>query len=365
MRVYALALSSVVLAGFTAIAQQPQSPQPKFDRIPPGVAPVHAGTYHPSTGLTPTYSNARIGNRWILNSTLTNYYGIPGTDQEWIDDVFLHDEATDHTDQVNGFEFIYCSADTNPNGTAVTMNFYEESIYCGGPVNWPVSDCSYNIVGLPGGNNGALACWTVLVDLWGVECDLATTSFGQMRTGWGQVWNNNTTGPWTATAGAASTDYWTWFDTTLPNINAFQGCYWNGGLPEKSFYLDMFGGPIDTNRYWADDLGGTSTPFDNGLLDVDNQVKVGNTVTFQLTDPNSVGYDGMQLFHARAPSSWAIPYMGGNVLIEPATMSAMPIGPTSQTYTIPAVMGDRYTQAACFQNGQLVGFSNALRHQAL
>jgi len=328
------------------------------------VAPEYAGTFHPVTGFQPSGGLDRRGTRLILESRLTNYFGLPGAGQEWIDDVFLEDLSADHSEQINGMDFTYCSYETNPNGVAVTMNFYDESIYCQGPVNWPVSDCSYVLAGLPGGNNGSLACWTITLDLWGVECDLTTS--GGKRTGWGQVWDNSNSGPWTGTAPPASTDYWTWFDTSAPNLNAaFMGCWWNGGLPEKSFYFNLYGGPVDTNRFWAEGLGGTSTVFDNGLLDVVNQVKAGNTVTFELTDPNSIGFDGMQLYHSPNMATSAISYQGGNVLIDPATATALPIGGTSQTYTVPAVMRDYYTQAACFRGGQLVGFSNALRHQSL
>jgi len=308
-----------------------------------------------------------VGQRLILNnSALTPYYTLPGVDQEWVDDYYLQDLATDHTEQVNGMEFIYCSSDANPNGVQVTMTFYDESVYCAGPVNWPVADCSYSIPGLPGGNNGSLACWAVILDFWGVECNLSTDTFGTQLMGWGQVWDNSTSGSWIARGDPGRTNYFTWWDTTAPNANAaFQGCYWFGAPPDASFYIRLFGGPIDSNRIWAEYLGGASTAFDNGLLDVDFEVKSGNTVTFDLTDPYATGFDAMLLYHSQSAAGTAIPYRGGNVLIDPATATALPIGGISQTYTVPAVMGDYYTQAACFAGGQLVGFSNGLRHQAL
>ena len=328
------------------------------------VTPQYAGTFSPISGFTTQGTSGRsAGTRLVVNNgILQNYYSYGGIGQEWVDNNKLYDLSTDHTEQVNGIHFIYCSSDTNPNGVSVTMNFYDESVYCAGPTNWPTADCSYEIADLPGAQNGNLACWSVDVDLGGVECNLTSDPTGARSLGWGQVWHNDETGPWLADGGYGQTCSFTWFDT---NTNTFLGCYWFSCMPHEGFYLQLFGGPIDTNRYWADDLGGASTAFDNGLLDVDFEVKSGNTCTFTLTDTMATGFTHMKLFSSPNPAISPISAFGGNVLIDPLTATPQPVGGTSQTYTIPNLGGDYYTQAACFSNGNLVGFSNALRHQAL
>jgi hypothetical protein len=353
-----------------AAQSQDESTQKPIDAsswLKPAQTPKYAGTFSPRTGFVKDGKrNTRIGTRLVVNNgILLNYYATPGKGQEWVDNNTLYDLSSDHTEQVNGLQMIYCSADSNPNGVGVNLYIYDHSVYCSGPVNWPVSDCSYSLAGLPGGNNGSLACWIVTTDLYGVECNLTSDPQEARQMGWGQVWDNDTTGPWIADGGYGNTCSYTWWDRTASNANAFLGCYWFGCFPHEGFYLQLYGGPVDTNRYWAEDLAGTSTSFDNGQLDVDFEVKAGNTVTFQLSDPSSIGFDSMQLYHSPNMAGTAIPYRGGNVLIDPLTATALPIGATSQTYTVPAVMGDYYTQAACFSGGQLLGLSNGLRHQAL
>ena len=122
------------------------------------VTPQYAGTFSPISGFTTQGTSGRsAGTRLVVNNgILQNYYSYGGIGQEWVDNNKLYDLSTDHTEQVNGIHFIYCSSDTNPNGVSVTMNFYDESVYCAGPTNWPTADCSYEIADLPGAQNGNL-----------------------------------------------------------------------------------------------------------------------------------------------------------------------------------------------------------------
>ncbi len=54
-----------------------------------GVAPVHAGTYHPALGFQPNQT-LRLGPESIWNNNrLSNYYTISPTDQEWVDEGVL------------------------------------------------------------------------------------------------------------------------------------------------------------------------------------------------------------------------------------------------------------------------------------
>jgi len=201
-------------------------------------APQHAGTFSPLTGFVGSNQN-RIGTAHVINnSILTNYYSVPGMNQEWIDNNVLMDTDGTGAEVVDGMIYTYCSSDANPNGVYEVITVYDDSVYCAGPTNWPVFDCGYGVSGLPGGTNGALACWIVTLDLAGVECNLTDGHGGSA--GWGQVWDNSSTGPWLAGGGNGQTDSFTWFDWNVPNANAFQGCYWFGGTPAAGFDMQMF-----------------------------------------------------------------------------------------------------------------------------
>ncbi len=250
--------------------------------------PQLAGTFHPTLGLIkPPANQPRSGPDSLYNnSNLSNYYSVPSQGQEWIDNFKLLDRNHDHADQVNGLQYTYCSADTNPNGVTQTINIYDDSVYCAGPTNWPNADCSYAINGLPGGNNGALACWIVSVDLWGVACDLTTDPNGNRLHGWGQIWDNSTTGPWIANGGLGQSDSFTWFDPAAANGNSFMGCYWFGGIPWAGFDMMMFGNPAETISYAsAAGMGAADTL----QLNLDVEAQIGSTITFTVTDMNTNG----------------------------------------------------------------------------
>ena len=151
--------------------------------------PQFAGQYHPSTGLVQSNgSTAKFGPESIYNNNvLTGYYSIPGADQEWIDEGVLVDRNSTSTDQINGMNFTYCSADSNPNGIATIVTIYDETVRCAGPAVWPAADCAYGVAGLPGGNNGNLACWIVTLELTGFECNLATDASGNKLFGFANI----------------------------------------------------------------------------------------------------------------------------------------------------------------------------------
>ena len=138
-----------------------------------------AGIYRPDTGFVSATPAGRSGPDVIWNNNaLSNYYSVPGALQEWVDEGALADRGVDNNEQCNGFDFTYCSgtADATGNSGSGTYNFYDETTYCGGPVNYPTADCSYGIAGLPLGDaNGNTQCWIVGVDLTGgYECNLST-----------------------------------------------------------------------------------------------------------------------------------------------------------------------------------------------
>lgn len=217
------------------------SQQKQAVAVKPAVAPQNAGLFVPSGGLQRSSAGSRVGTDHILNnSIMSNYYGIPGAQQEWIDNNILTDTDGTGAESVSEMKYTYCSSDPNPNGLYQVINVYDDSVYCAGPSTWPVADCAYGVSGLPGAVNGALACWIVTLDLTGVECNLTDGHGGS--SGWGQVWDNSATGPWLSSGGLGQTDSFTWFDLNQPNANAFQGCYWFGGIPHAGFDMQMLAG---------------------------------------------------------------------------------------------------------------------------
>jgi hypothetical protein len=217
-----------------ATAQQKQQVSVKK-----AVTPQYAGTFSPLTGYVGSNNNNRIGTSLTVNnSILSNYYSTPGMNQEWIDNNILEDTDGTGAEAVDGLVYTYCSADANPNGMYEIITMYDDSVYCGGPTAWPFFDCGYGISGLPGGTNGALSCWIVTIDLAGIECNLTDGHGGSA--GWGQVWDNAVTGPWLSGGGNGQTNSFTWFDWDVPNANAFQGCYWFGGVPHAGFDMQMY-----------------------------------------------------------------------------------------------------------------------------
>lgn len=351
------------MALFLLQAQLPGQAKKTGPTIHKAVAPQYAGTFHPSTGLVTPGSerNRAIGNYLIVNNNrLSNYYSVPGKNQEWVDNNVIAYRSTTGDEQANGISYVYCSAETNPNGIFETIHIYDDSVYCAGPTNWPVSDCSYTVEGLPGGNNGNLACWLVVLDLYGVECNLTSGHGGSM--GWGQVWDNDTSGPWIANGGLGQTDSFTWFDRDAPNANAFQGCYWFGGLPWVGFSFQLWSGPEDSYRYFAEDLGGTSTALDGWQLQVDRAVKKGEFCTFTASHPQGLPIDSMILLYSTSRGGAPYPHLGGNVLVDPTNFNKTPPLPPTASLQVPGHTPNAYTQAACFFQGSFVGFTHGLNH---
>ncbi|HBF22750.1 MAG TPA: hypothetical protein DDW23_02930, partial [Planctomycetes bacterium] len=113
-----------------------------------------AGIYRPDTGFVPTHPGGRAGPDVIWNNTsLSQYYSVPGVLQEWVDQGALVDRGIDYTEQCNAFDFTYCSyePDATGNSGSCTVYFYEEFTYCQVP-SYPTADCSYGLAGLPLGD---------------------------------------------------------------------------------------------------------------------------------------------------------------------------------------------------------------------
>jgi hypothetical protein len=326
--------------------------------------PIFAGVFHPATGLTSAPGNTvRSGPVMLYNNNdYSNYYSLPGKIQEWVDNGKLLDRNHDSLEQISSFDFTYCSSDPNANGVATTVRFYDDSIYCGGPVNWPTSECAYQISDLPGGANGNLACWIVLVDLSGLECNLTSDPAGNRRFGWGHSWNNDFSGPWIAKGGYGQTDSFTWWDRNASNANsAYQGCFWFGSLPWVGFALAAQGNYAETSN-----VDCTPGANDSLWLSLNDEVQVGNVMDWTVTGQNP----------GAATHFWTSPNVVCNDLNAFLGIDAHEVAQYStrvmqndsfgiHSFTIPTAAGGGltwYTQAATGSTGLPTAMSNGLKH---
>jgi hypothetical protein len=344
----------------TAMAQQKQSPTVQKTTS----SPMFAGVFHPATGLVPHSGNTPKAGPVPLynNNRYTNYYNLIGKNQELVDNGMLLDRNHDSLEQFSSFDFSYCSTSPNANGVTTTVRFYDESIYCGGPVNWPTSECAYQIDNLPGAVNGNLTCWIVLVDLAGVECNLTSDPVGNRHFGWSHTWGDNLSGAWIAGGGYGQTNSMTWWDRNASNANsAFQGCWFVGCNPWAGFALAAQGNYAETSN--VDCPPGVD---DSLWLSINDEVQVGNAVSWTVTG-QSVG---------ATTHLWASPDVVCNDLNTAFGIDAHEVARYSSrvlqndalgshTFTIPPTAGSGltwYTQAATGSAGRPTAMSNGLKH---
>ena len=324
--------------------------------------PQFAGIYTPSQGFVSSSANTRSGPDMLHNNMmLSNYYSSAGAYQEWVDEFGLPDRGVNATEQLNGFDFIWCSAEvdaaTGNTGTAV-MNFYDESIYCSGPVNWPTADCSYAISGLPMTDaNGNFACWVVGIDLsGGAECNLQTEGAAMKWGGWSTVWDHDNTGPWLAGGGYGNGDAFVWFDT-LAGANV--GCYWFGGVPFAGFGVTMYGNVDDSSAYYSSAPGaGDTVQYSLG-----GALVSGGMGTFQVENPQA----GLDYRLIAAAHPFELSYNGGTLLVDYfRRFSGTPINMPGGVLTIPipGLSGTIYSQVAETSGSatNVTAFSNGMMH---
>lgn len=233
----------------------------------------YLGEYKMATGEWSLSS--RAGTRVLYNcTTWGNYFSTVGNslttaaDQLWIDEGHVQDSNASGVDQVNGFDFAYCSYDLDPTGNsgAILINFYDDYVPCTSPA---AATCAYTITGLPLGSNGNLACWGVGMDLeGGAECSTDTSAMfrthdaaGAARYfGWafgsnpgmsgmndtGSILDLPCANPVSgAGCGSGNENFFWWEDPTA----AWSGCYWFGGVPYGSLSMKMYGPSAGTAAY--------------------------------------------------------------------------------------------------------------------
>jgi hypothetical protein len=361
-------LSAVLL--LPSPMEQQLSPRTAELELLPTTSPQYAGVYHPSYGFRPAQKAERSGPVLIYNNMdLTGYYSVPGVDQEWIDEGQFLSRNADLSEQVNGTSFIYCSAEVAPNGLSAVFRLYDETIVCFGPPRWPTADCSYSIEGLPGGQNGNIACWQIDLDLSGFECDLTTDPNGNRRFGFSSTWENPNTGPWIAEGGLGNHNSMVWFDTTLPDRqSAFRGCWWFGGGPHIGFACAMTGPPAETRAINASRPG----IADSLLLTVNAEVQNGNIVEFEVRDretntllPAKMWVSSNQYDHhlLSGPLGLDAHLLAGYVDRIPSNGTRSSTNGIFTTTLAGIPSGVYFTQAATVDaRGQPTALSNALRH---
>jgi len=289
---------------------------------------------------------SRAGSRVLYNcTTWGNYYSTVGNsgttvaDQLWIDEGVIADSNGSNVDQVNGFDFAYCSSDLDPTGNSgsIGIYFYDDYTPCTTP---PAATCAYVITGLPLGSNGNTACWGVGIDLeGGSECttDAAalfqTTDAGVSDRSFGWAFGSNpgmsgmndtgsimdlpcATPVQSAGCGSGNQNFFWWEDPA----GAWNGCYWFGGIPYASFSMKMYAPGSGTANYG----------YGNGItLSCDTYAQGGNS-TF-----SSVGHSPSNTITlAVSQSTWDLSFAGQTILVQYPFMATLPMDAATGTVSV-------------------------------
>lgn len=179
------------------------------------------------------------GSALYDNTTDTGYYFPPPAGAvpcEVADDV-----PYTGTWHVTYFAFGYVTDQTGDQ--EVIVNFYGALGSDDRPAGTPVQ--SLDLTGLPGGPDGSLQAWDILVDLvdYGEDFDWtnSTSGDGTYHFNWVSfTFQQQGAGLLTATGGSSMDLFWTGTDLRSPYGSG--SFFWNfGGTPEGSFHIQIFG----------------------------------------------------------------------------------------------------------------------------
>ncbi|MBT3339477.1 MAG: hypothetical protein HN405_00920 [Planctomycetes bacterium] len=353
-----------ILTGIAVLALVANaSAQTQTANFKKAATPQHAGVYRVDTGFVSAAPVTRMGPDVIYNNTVFgNYYTTGGAFQSYLDEGAFPDRGVSGTEQMNGFEWYYCSATPDPNQNAgqMTILLYNEGVACDAPINWPNPDCGYLITGLPLGNANGLACWGVTIDLsGGYECTMQTEDAGVMdrQFNWSVLYEDDATGPFITRGGYRTEDFFVWDDTLTGTI---VGCYWFGGVPFASFGVKMYGMANDTEAYYSAAPGAADT-----VMFTSTEMKAGSQGSWTVTNPTGNNYSLVATLSAGSMS-----VLGGTLLVDyPNLLPPTPLAMGSSgslTTNLPALPPNLYTQAlehtGNLSAGSVVGFSNGLHH---
>ena len=372
-----------------------------------GSAPNH-GTYNLTTGFELGTSTDRSGPATIFDNTdgISYYYSLMEPTWEWIDSFAFPATEISGQEQINGFQFEYCSQVLDLTGDAITaeVRFYEEFIPGSiGVVGWsnPVngtiqnSACTYLLSGLPGNTGGGFAtCWETEVDLMhGFECSLpqeitpgGLTDFngvgwmyydasGSELTGPALGSNYTSAGPGSAQMGYGSENGFQWYDLSFVGSENFG--YWFFGCTKACgwFPLILFGdGILDTDVVNAD----IPNTGDVLCLGSDLEFRTGNVVTWALDDLGgtavfpSAAYAMLVGTAGSSAGFGSIAGAGTTLLVDPGSLLFPPTPfimsgavPSVTTPTLPGLPPTIWAQSLGFNGGVGPGnaaeASNALR----
>ncbi|TAH39532.1 MAG: hypothetical protein EYC70_01735 [Planctomycetota bacterium] len=338
--------SAGLLLGLCPAALGAQSTLPVYR----GAPPRYAGVYRAATGeFVPAARGTRSGPAVLFNNTTrTTYYGVPGARQEWIDEGGLLDRNNCRSDQINGFQFGYCSTqpDATQSGGTIVITFYDETAVCTGPPDWPRVRCAYAVPDLPLGTaTGGVQCWVVDVELeGGLECPATLASSfrtedaagAQRLFGWGFAPLQPNTGPRMAGPAYRTDNSFTWYDRT---IGFFNGCFWFGGQPYASFHMQLLG-PQPNSRVYR--RMGQPRPLDRLVLRNTTPVDAADPApeTWQVMNPRT-GRRYWLLFSQRPQDRDALGGRASLLVRLPFLVDPSPVEMPGGVYSsaLPAVIG--------------------------
>ncbi|PCJ52695.1 MAG: hypothetical protein COA70_11930 [Planctomycetota bacterium] len=394
----AVLASLVLMTGLSAA--QAVSLQGRLHRT---VSPTN-GTYNLTTGFELGAPTFRSGPATIFDNTDgVNYYfsTLPPT-EEWIDSfAFVADEISGF-EQINGFEFQYCSMFPDPQGNMVTaeIRFYEDDPGFMEPTGWTDliagtvqnSACAYILPGLPGDISGTgTTCWFMNINLaCGFECSVpqeitpgGVTEFNGVGWMMRDPSGGFNTGPILGSNihrtfwGYGSRDLFTIMD--LADVGAeFQGTFFWGINPKTliQFNIILYGDGIpDTDVINPD----TPNTGDVLCLGSDMEFRNGNAVTWALDDLGgtavfpSAAYAMLVGTSGSSAGFGSIAGPGTTLLVDPGSLVTPPtplvmggIVPSVTTPSLPGLPPTIWAQAMGFNGGIGPGnaaeASNALRH---
>ena len=375
-------LAAGTLASGAWAQAQAQAQAPVYRAVPP----KYAGTYKMATGEFVPASRVRNAAGTVVifnNTTPTDYYSVPGYNQEWIDEGILNDRNNCDTEQLACFEVIYCSTDPAASGTII-YTFYDETIECTGPTGGVPGqpNCAYALSGLPMGTpTGGIQCWIVTVDLNGVECpDNTGASFRSTGAhaanplfGWGILPQLNNTGPWLRKGGKGTVNDFVWYDR---NAGTNVGCFWFGGVPFAGFSMKIWGYNRNSVHYVDNDTNTANARWGTKALDTKNLVNgtdvvAGSLAYWTVTNPTA-GRVYALVYEIGGPTVSNFAGQGGatgTALVSLWTAAAQnfPMPGGSLSLTVPSsVPPAAHVQAFELQGGSalanVTGCSNGIRH---
>jgi len=266
----------------------------------------------------PSFANRSGPETLFSNQQASYYYAVPPAQAEFIDDAAFAQRGNLPTEEVNGFDFMYCSSEFG--FFDATIRFYQDTNCATGPSTLPA--CEYNLSALPGDTLGAgLACWVVNVDFsGGLECTLPQelTPGGQEAIGVSVVYldSSNTSGPivCATNVGYGATDcYW--------DVSTGAGVSINLPKIVGSFVTTLYGNAMDSRSLYPRN----PLPGDNLALTVSTSVKGGAVVSFEAE--GALPGTSYALLAATTPTS-TYPSLGGGVatlLLTPPLLAPTPL----------------------------------------